>query len=125
MTTSSHTQRARETEEVLTALEFGNRRRCPVCAGFESRGNGETDFHHNKTCPVPRVLSALRLAVPEGCVVVPREPTDAMFDAARDEDVGGCCYSCSRWNCSEDDARRVYAAMLAAAPTITAAEGEK
>lgn len=54
--------------------------------------------------------------VPEGWKLVPPEPTDAML-AEVDEEVGGHCYSCSVWKASYDDCRRVYAAMLSAAPT--------
>lgn len=54
--------------------------------------------------------------VPEGWKLVPVEPTDAMLTEV-DEEVGGSCYSCSKWNASHDDCQRVYAAMLSAAPT--------
>lgn len=57
-------------------------------------------------------------SAPEGFVVVRVDPTEAMTYAATDELVGGHCQSCSRWNCSSDDARRVWTAMLAARPEV-------
>lgn len=54
-------------------------------------------------------------SVPEGWKLVPVEPTDDML-ANVDEEVGGHCHSCTKWNASWSDCRRVYAAMLAAAP---------
>lgn len=59
-------------------------------------------------------------AVPEGWKLVPIEPTDAMLTEV-EEEVGGSCYSCSKWNASWDDCRRVYAAMLSAIPQPAAA----
>lgn len=55
-------------------------------------------------------------AIPDGWKLVPIEPTEAMLSDV-DEEVGGHCYSCSAWSASWDDCKRVYAAMLAAAPT--------
>lgn len=54
-------------------------------------------------------------AIPEGWKLVPVEPTEDMLDEV-DEEVGGYCYSCSKSIASDDDCRRVYRAMLAAAP---------
>ena len=54
-------------------------------------------------------------SVPAGWKLVPVEPTDDML-ANVDEEVGGHCHSCTKWNASWSDCRRVYAAMLAAAP---------
>ena len=59
--------------------------------------------------------AALR-AAPEGFVMVPVEPTEAMVDRATWEEVGGHCRSCTAWPASHSDARRVWAAMLAARP---------
>lgn len=42
--------------------------------------------------------------------MVPVEPTEAMQYAATDEPVGDRCYKCAVWDCSEDDAYRVWAA---------------
>lgn len=43
-----------EVLEVMDAMEWGfNYRRCPICAGFDPKGNGETDRQHTKTCPFP------------------------------------------------------------------------
>lgn len=75
----------------------------------------------------PVVPVAAQSVVPEGWKLVPIEPTEAMLLEV-DEDVGGHCYSCSVWKASWDDCRRVYAAMLAAAPSLEAqpaGEGEK
>lgn len=58
----------------------------------------------------------MQTRTPEGYKLVPIEPTQGMLDNV-DEKVGGSCYACSTWDASEDDCRRVYAAMLAAAPT--------
>ncbi|KRD71395.1 hypothetical protein [Lysobacter sp. Root96] len=66
----------------------------------------------------PEINSKL---IPPGMVLVPREPTPEMLENV-DEEVGGSCYSCTKWRASDDDCRRVYAAMLAAAP---AAQGAK
>lgn len=62
-------------------------------------------------------------AIPEGWRLVPIEPTEAMLSDV-DEKVGGHCYSCSAWSASWDDCKRVYAALLAAAPTPPTTGGE-
>lgn len=54
--------------------------------------------------------------VPDGWQLVPIEPTEDMLREV-DEDVGGHCYSCTKWRASDDDCRRVYAAMLSATPS--------
>lgn len=67
---------------------------------------------------IARHAAPVPAAAPEplqGWKMVPVEPTDEMLGNV-DEKVGGSCYSCSEWNASWDDCRRVYAAMLAAAP---------
>lgn len=56
-------------------------------------------------------------AVPDGWQAVPVEPTEEMLGDV-EEKVGGSCHSCSEWNASWDDCRRVYAAMLRAAPKV-------
>ncbi|PTT41477.1 hypothetical protein DBR23_05890 [Acidovorax sp. HMWF018] len=61
---------------------------------------------------------------PEGRVMVPKEPTEAMLEAV-DEEVGGHCYSCSKWRASYDDCRRIWAAMIAAAPPTSSADSRK
>lgn len=61
---------------------------------------------------------------PEGMVMVPKEPTEAMLDAV-DEEVGGHCYSCSKWRASYDDCRRIWAAMIAAAQPTSSADSGK
>ena len=62
------------------------------------------------TSPPP----AAQPAVPEGMALVPIEPTDEMLLNV-DEEVGGHCYSCTRWKANYDDCRRVWASMLSAA----------
>jgi len=62
-----------------------------------------------------RASLAQPASVPAGWKLVPVEPTDDML-ANVDEEVGGHCHSCTKWNASWSDCRRVYAAMLAAAP---------
>ena len=62
--------------------------------------------------------------VPPGWQLVPVEPTQEMLDNV-DEYVGGSCYSCTPWNASDDDCKRVYAAMLASAPQPAQQEGQK
>ena len=65
-----------------------------------------------------RAIRSALLAAPPGYVLVPVVPTGEMVDAAS-ETVGGHCYVCTvGGDCSEDDARRVRAAMLAAAPEV-------
>lgn len=59
------------------------------------------------------------LGVPAGFALVPVEPTEEMLTNV-EEEVGGHCHSCTKWNASWDDCRRVYAAMLAAAPAVSA-----
>ncbi|WP_348706426.1 hypothetical protein [Acidovorax soli] len=61
---------------------------------------------------------------PEGMVMVPKEPTEAMLEAV-DEEVGGHCYSCSKWRASYDDCRRIWAAMIAAIPPTSSADSRK
>lgn len=61
---------------------------------------------------------AAALTPPEGYVMVPVEPTDAQLDRATWEEVGGHCSSCTAWAASHSDARRVWAAMLAARPAV-------
>jgi hypothetical protein len=51
-------------------------------------------------------------SAPEGFVLVPREPTEAMLEAGYGE-----LLSCAVFNVSESDAGHAYRAMLAAAPT--------
>jgi hypothetical protein len=62
-------------------------------------------------------------AVPDGFVLVPITPTEDMIDKAREEKVGGNCYVCSRDYADSDDAERVWAAMLAAAPAPEVSDG--
>lgn len=64
---------------------------------------------------VEAIAAALR-AAPEGFVMVPVEPTEEMIVRATWEEVGGHCHSCTAWPASHSDARRVWAAMLAARP---------
>ena len=54
------------------------------------------------------MTAALRLAVPEGMVMVPREPTREMVNAARTSDHWPSLLS--------GEAQAIYRAMLAAAP---------
>lgn len=45
---------------VLDGLEWGfNHRRCPLCAGFDPKGNGETDRRHTDGCPFPKASAAI------------------------------------------------------------------
>ncbi len=64
------------------------------------------------------VAEIAALTPPEGYVLVPVEPTEAMVDRATWEEVGGHCSSCTAWAASPSDARRVWAAMLAARPEV-------
>ncbi len=50
--------------------------------------------------------------------LVPADPTDEMLDNV-DQEVGGSCYVCRRWNASRDDSRRVFADLLAVSPGNT------
>lgn len=61
---------------------------------------------------------------PEGMVMVPKEPTEDMLEAV-EEEVGGHCYSCSKWRASYDDCRRIWAAMIAAIPPTSSADSRK
>lgn len=61
---------------------------------------------------------------PEGMVMVPKEPTEDMLEAV-EEEVGGHCYSCSKWRASYDDCRRIWAAMIAAIPPTSSADSSK
>jgi hypothetical protein len=61
--------------------------------------------------------AGMAAAVPDGWKAVPVEPTEDMLMNV-DEDVGGHCYSCTRWRASFDDCRRVWSAMLSASPEI-------
>lgn len=73
---------------------------------------------YEKVASVSRTLAAevrrlralaSRAAVPDRFVLVPREPTDAMVDAARNFSVPGYCLDKHQWP-------KVWEAMLAAAP---------
>lgn len=55
-------------------------------------------------------------AAPPGWKLVPVESDEDMQYAATDEQVGGHCHMCSAWACARDDARRVWDAMITAAP---------
>ena len=79
------------------------------------RGDGE-DRTADKVA-MRAIRSALTTA-PEGFALVPVEPNEAMLDAATDHDVGGHCYMCSIWACSEGDAATIWAAMLIAAKEL-------
>lgn len=61
--------------------------------------------------------AGMAAAVPDGWKAVPVEPTEDMLINI-DEDVGGHCYSCTRWRASWDDCRRVWSAMLSASPEV-------
>ena len=89
-------QRAREriSDMVLEVLA------CEPCIGT---CESEESFAHRIA-----VAAALRLAVPEGFVVVPREPTREMVNAARTSDHWPSLLS--------GEAQANYRAMLAAAP---------
>lgn len=65
----------------------------------------------------PEALRQLLIAanVPAGYKLVPIEPTDEMLDNV-DVEVGGSCYSCSKWTASERDCRAVWAQMLEVLP---------
>jgi hypothetical protein len=54
--------------------------------------------------------------VPDGWKLVPVEPTQEMLNAVDCVEVGGCCYSCTKWFASESDCKNIWAPMLAAAP---------
>lgn len=59
------------------------------------------------------------LTPPDGYVVVPVEPTESMIDSAMDQPVGACWnHQGDRDDASSDDARRVWAAMIAARPEV-------
>ena len=60
-------------------------------------------------------VSAEPVAMPEGWKLVPVQPTEEMLVNV-DEEVGGSCHSCSAWRASEDDCKRVWAAMIEASP---------
>lgn len=82
---------------------------------------GGVKYHATVHKPLPAGTKLyLHPSPPEGMVMVPKEPTEAMLEAV-DEEVGGHCYSCSKWRASYDDCRRIWAAMIAAAPPTTSA----
>ena len=56
------------------------------------------------------------MEIPEGWKLVPIEPTGDMLYAGSDNDVGGSCYSCSKWSASYTDCKNVYKSMLDASP---------
>lgn len=88
----------------------------PDLGGFQVCREGE-GFHvwaHPNGMYAP--VSADAVVLPEGWVLAPIEPTEEMLINV-DEDVGGSCHSCSVWRASEDDCKRVWAAMVEAAPT--------
>lgn len=47
--------------------------------------------------------------------IVPVVPDDGMLTNVYQE-VGGSCHSCSPWNASDDDCRRVFADLLEVSP---------
>lgn len=45
---------------VMDALEWGfSHRRCPLCVGWDPKGNGETDKKHTADCPFPTARAAM------------------------------------------------------------------
>ena len=60
------------------------------------------------------------LGVPEGWKLVPVEPTEDMLDNV-DQEVGGHCYSCTKWKASWTDCRAIWKEMLEVAPQPDAA----
>lgn len=85
-----------------------------------------TDQNGHITGPLPFARATIakwgaQPVVPAGYALVPVEPTPEML-AEVDEEVGGHCYSCTRWKASYDDCQRIWAAMLAAAPQPVARE---
>ncbi|MCD9005168.1 hypothetical protein LDO31_02765 [Luteimonas sp. XNQY3] len=88
-------------------------------AGVSSEGNLIGDWEVIVRRAAPQPAAEQGAGVPEGWRLVPVEPTYEMLYGV-DEKVGGHCYSCSKWSATPDDCRKVWAAMLAAAPTPTA-----
>ncbi|HIE3891698.1 TPA: hypothetical protein ACXNG6_000191 [Stenotrophomonas maltophilia] len=86
----------------------------PGCAKEILLGENKFDILHDLA--IAAIIAAL--TPPEGYVLVPVEPTEAMVDRATWEEVGGHCSSCTAWAASPSDARRVWAAMLAARPEV-------
>lgn len=62
---------------------------------------------------------ARRLTPPEGYVLVPVEPTDDMIWAPSDVEVGYPMWAGSRDGCTTDEAKAIWAAMLAARPEVS------
>ena len=48
-------------------------------------------------------------------IVVPVEPVDEMLNEGEENEVGGHCYSCSKWNATQGDCKAVWTSMILAA----------
>ncbi|WP_422507166.1 hypothetical protein [Stenotrophomonas sp. GZD-301] len=105
--------RARE----LLAAEYTRDGLHMVAAHLRSgRLNPELGWVRDAERAARAIIAAL--TPPEGYVLVPLDPTDAQLDRATWEEVGGHCSCCTAWAASHSDARRVWAAMLAARPEV-------
>ncbi|WP_329768847.1 hypothetical protein [Stenotrophomonas maltophilia] len=60
------------------------------------------------------------LSPPDGWVLVPVEPTDDMVWAPSDVEVGYPTWAGSRDGCTTDEAKAIWASMLAARPPLPA-----
>lgn len=80
-----------------------------------------TEFRHVRMAPITPPAAALRSAqAPDGWVLVPREPTDAMLDAMHGR-IRILCNPAERTADIQNDAE-VWAAMIAAAPSAEGVE---
>ena len=107
----------------MTDITLEQRARELLAAEYERDGStfvADCIRHDAEVVTVERralraIEAALRLAVPEGMVMVPREPTREMVNAARTSDHWPSLLS--------GEAQAIYCAMLAAAPTVSAEGG--
>lgn len=57
--------------------------------------------------------------------LVPIELTQEMLDSVDDVEVGGSCFSCTKWTASYADATNMWSAMLSAAPAYNGKKDEQ
>lgn len=55
---STDTAELKEALEILRGIEFTTvvANKCPLCWGWEPKGSGETERHHNATCRLDAIL---------------------------------------------------------------------
>lgn len=101
------------TPEMLRAAQLRSELGAFACANWSGGYSAIEELFRVMVAAAP--VRAEPVTIPEGWKLVPVQPTEEMLVNV-DEEVGGSCHSCSAWRASEDDCKRVWAAMIEASP---------